>query len=220
MNSPNVSSGTFATSNISIASSNGSLGGFFMDLTGSFPNAGGRAGFGFCSGTNGSALPWISTNGGSQPNMYINGYSSINFYHFTGNSGVTFGGNTIASVLGRITTGSTYNAGVASIGASIYNGVVLQAGANNQLLASLYINDTYDDFSKTGITHYGIYQNNTADNIFSGTVSTTKYKLSALNTAPSSSTDTGVTGEVRFDANYMYLCVSTNTWKRSPLTTW
>ena len=45
-------------------------------------------------------------------------------------------------------------------------------------------------------------------------------KLNALNTTPTSSTDTGVLGEVRFDANYMYLCVATNTWKRTALTTW
>lgn len=40
------------------------------------------------------------------------------------------------------------------------------------------------------------------------------------NTAPSSATDTGVRGDIRIDANYIYLCVAPNTWKRSPLSTW
>ena len=38
--------------------------------------------------------------------------------------------------------------------------------------------------------------------------------------APSSATDTGVTGEIRYDANYVYVCVATDTWKRSALSTW
>lgn len=42
----------------------------------------------------------------------------------------------------------------------------------------------------------------------------------ALDTAPASATATGKTGEVRWDANYMYVCVATNTWKRSLLSTW
>lgn len=40
------------------------------------------------------------------------------------------------------------------------------------------------------------------------------------NTAPTSATDTGVQGEVRYDDNYIYRCIATDTWKRSPLTTW
>jgi len=47
-----------------------------------------------------------------------------------------------------------------------------------------------------------------------------QFKLTALNTAPASATATGVLGEIRYDANYMYVCVATNTWKRSALTTW
>ena len=38
--------------------------------------------------------------------------------------------------------------------------------------------------------------------------------------APASATDTGVTGEIRYDANYVYVCVATNTWKRVALSTW
>lgn len=47
-----------------------------------------------------------------------------------------------------------------------------------------------------------------------------EYRLATLNTAPTSATDTGILGEIRYDANYIYLCVATNTWKRSALTTW
>ena len=37
---------------------------------------------------------------------------------------------------------------------------------------------------------------------------------------PSSATDTGVEGEICWDANYVYVCVATNTWKRSAIGTW
>ncbi len=43
-----------------------------------------------------------------------------------------------------------------------------------------------------------------------------------INTAktPASATDTGTAGQVAWDANYVYVCVATNTWKRSALSTW
>ena len=37
---------------------------------------------------------------------------------------------------------------------------------------------------------------------------------------PASATDTGTTGEICWDANYIYVCTATNTWKRSALATW
>lgn len=37
---------------------------------------------------------------------------------------------------------------------------------------------------------------------------------------PSSATDTGTAGGIAWDSNYMYVCIASNTWKRSPLTTW
>lgn len=37
---------------------------------------------------------------------------------------------------------------------------------------------------------------------------------------PSSASDTGNTGDICWDSNYVYVCVATNTWKRSSLSTW
>lgn len=37
---------------------------------------------------------------------------------------------------------------------------------------------------------------------------------------PANATATGDPGEIAWDANYMYVCVAANTWKRSPLATW
>ena len=38
--------------------------------------------------------------------------------------------------------------------------------------------------------------------------------------APSSSSDTGTTGQIKYDSNYIYVCTATNTWKRVALSTW
>lgn len=46
-----------------------------------------------------------------------------------------------------------------------------------------------------------------------------QYRLSRLNTAPASSTDTGTLGEIRITSTYIYICTATNTWVRSALTT-
>lgn len=53
-----------------------------------------------------------------------------------------------------------------------------------------------------------------------GRVQASAYSITNLTNTPASSTATGVVGEIRYDANYIYLCVATNTWKRSLLTTW
>jgi len=42
----------------------------------------------------------------------------------------------------------------------------------------------------------------------------------ALVAAPLSATAAGTVGQIALDANYLYVCVNTNTWKRVALTTW
>lgn len=44
--------------------------------------------------------------------------------------------------------------------------------------------------------------------------------LIATGSAPASSSSTGTAGEIRYDANYIYICTATNTWKRVGIATW
>ena len=53
-----------------------------------------------------------------------------------------------------------------------------------------------------------------------GSVRLNSLYYSALSTAPASATATGTTGEIRIDANYIYICTATNTWKRVAIATW
>jgi hypothetical protein len=53
-----------------------------------------------------------------------------------------------------------------------------------------------------------------------GSIRATQFRLSALNTAPISATDTGVLGEIRVDSAFIYVCIATNSWRRSALSIW
>jgi len=57
----------------------------------------------------------------------------------------------------------------------------------------------------------------TGDNTFS--VLDDRLRI-VLQLPPSSATSTGTVGDLIIDANYIYVCTATNTWKRSALLTW
>ena len=44
--------------------------------------------------------------------------------------------------------------------------------------------------------------------------------ITLLPITPASASATGTTGDIVWDSNYIYVCVATNTWKRTALTTW
>ena len=62
----------------------------------------------------------------------------------------------------------------------------------------------------------------TAGQVFtsSGTGTAPRWSNILTLAAPSSSTDTGVTGSIASDADYFYVCTATNTWKRVALSSW
>jgi len=47
-----------------------------------------------------------------------------------------------------------------------------------------------------------------------------QYKIPELNTAPATATSTGTLGEIRYTAGFIYVCIATNTWRRTALTAW
>ncbi|MDG1146264.1 MAG: hypothetical protein P8N54_07190, partial [Flavobacteriales bacterium] len=53
----------------------------------------------------------------------------------------------------------------------------------------------------------------------SGQSEAQSFKLSALNTAPASASDTGTLGEIRIVNGFIYVCVATDTWQRAALST-
>jgi hypothetical protein len=141
----------------------------------------------------------------------------------------TFGGNILANANGTLDIGSTSNKFN-----NIYvnnvrgNGTLrITAGTGNSIIFSQISDATTvgQFFATTGNFALQAPAALPTDDLVNrlqvaGSVKATQYRLSALNTAPSSATDTGTLGEIRVDANYIYVCTATNTWVRSALTTW
>jgi hypothetical protein len=57
------------------------------------------------------------------------------------------------------------------------------------------------------------------DNAGKITTATSTINVATAKT-PSSAADTGTTGDICWDASYVYVCTATNTWKRSAIATW
>ena len=92
------------------------------------------------------------------------------------------------------------------------DGIHLYSKDNADTLAPLYVKPFEANKDLQDITDEGATTTNP--------ITTTQYKLSALNTAPISATDTGTLGEIRILSDYIYVCTATDTWVRTALTTW
>lgn len=115
--------------------------------------------------------------------------------------------------------------------------------SNDNTSGTIEVTDSYTSFASFGIRnadmvineYIGYYHTSTevapaTDNYFMknvvdmpldtvGSVISKDYSIKALNTAPSSSSDTGTTGEIRFTTDAIYLCVATDTWKKADIGT-
>jgi hypothetical protein len=103
-----------------------------------------------------------------------------------------------------------------------YNGLsclwLQGAAANNRYRSNMYVNsanglgiDAYDD---TGSVYLPI--------TFSTTVpifATDRIRILTAKT-PANAGAAGVAGDICWDANFVYVCVAANTWKRAGLSTW
>lgn len=166
---------------------------------------------------------------------------TINPYTTIGTSNTDF--NTVFTVKGRVlvdgdivsVSSGTHNAQLQLVGTGVYSGlitprVVTQNATNKKLYFVEYSNNancvvmdftTYTSPALMIGSGTGNGPSNDGVNMLQvgGSVKATQYRLSALNTAPSSSSDVGTTGEIRITATYIYICTATNTWVRTALST-
>lgn len=148
-------------------------------------------------------------------------------------------GFTSGSVTGFISGYRSVNSGSTSP-TTLTNFYHFRANGNTTAWADptkLFITNQYglyiDSLSSYTSNSWGIYQTGSSDkNYFAGNVGvgttspTEKFDVNSdtmrLRTAktPASASDTCDQGEIAWDADYVYVCVATNTWKRSGLATW
>ena len=93
------------------------------------------------------------------------------------------------------------------------------------LTNGLEIKNAADDsymafFGSTGASE--LYHNGSKkfETTSTGVNVTGKINISALNTAVTNASDTGTVGDIRFTADYIFVCVATDTWKRVAIATW
>lgn len=145
----------------------------------------------------------------------INGNSNIGVGYLSG-SGITSGANNVCvgfASLSNITTGSNNtHIGYGGLSTGITTGWGNSIfGANVTGLSSTLTNNIIlaNGTGAIKAQHDGINWT------FTGQIN-----KSTLDIAPVNSTSTGILGEIKVTANYIYVCIATNTWVRSPLLTW
>jgi hypothetical protein len=119
--------------------------------------------------------------------------------------------STVASNAWRVNYTERSSAGVVQN----YTANVLAAYANG----SVIINPTASGVTSSAKLLVGRASSTYTFDV-NGSARANQFYLSALNTAPATASSTGVLGEIRIDANYIYICTATNTWKRVAIATW
>lgn len=126
-------------------------------------------------------------------------------YHQANNFSIIENSSTAGRII--IQTTSTSGQGVFLRAADTAGTIKAAVSANisgTNVFGSLQHNDTIRvEGTSSGITYHGSI---VANNL--GT------------TPPASATGTGTQGEIRIDANHIYICTATNTWKRAAIVTW
>ena len=117
-------------------------------------------------------------------------------------SGLTFWGvgygTTAVATLNGIAPGSSGSPSISS---------------SNDLTAGFYFPSS-GNISIAG--NLGIGTNSPSTNL---DINSNKFRVRNSKT-PSSTTDTGNSGDICWDSNYIYVCTSTNNWSRSPISSW
>lgn len=139
-------------------------------------------------------------------------FNLASYRHFSVNQGTFGAGSSVtdqaAYVADASLTSATNNFG--------FRGLI-PSGAGRW---NLYIDGTANNHIN-GRTLFGTLIDNGIDRgQFNGSVISTQYKLSSLNTAPSSATDTGTLGEIRITSDFIFVGTGINTWKRVAISTW
>lgn len=121
------------------------------------------------------------------------------------------------SIQNVITDGNTF---AISFSGTQFNFDVYDFGNIGMISANTFsgycsVNFAYE-LSATTYPWWYTYSGSTTWLNVNGRLNTKKFSVES-NGVPTTSGDTGITGTITWDTNYLYVCVATNTWKRTPL---
>jgi len=149
--------------------------------------------------------------GGNLLDLQVNGTSRVR---------VTSGGNIWMG--GQNTGLESYNSGLLLIANSSYPIFVetskTRFAPTHEIAWAASGSTSYGIGADIGLVRSGtntvkVTNGSTGDGTISG-----QHRL--VGTAPASATATGTAGDIRYDADYIYICTATNTWKRTAISTW
>ena len=187
-------------------------------------------------GPQGAQLDGISSPAAGAEIASVKGVQAIGIHNGAGTTGFLIGvdvlapsitGGTVNETLGvhvAAQSGATANYGLAIDGK--YSGADDFAVLVNSTTARSFFG-VIDFGAKAGIADVGISRlapgsiavgDGTAGNA-SGTL-TAGSIVEPTSYTPASSSSEGVTGQIAWDANYVYVCIAPNTWRRAALSTW
>ena len=198
----------------------------FSNTTGSYNTANGM--YSLFSNTTGSqntanGMYSLYSNTTGQRNT-ANGYRSLNS-NTTGSNNFGLGYNAGRYIADGTTANETgtYNTFIGADTKALADGdtneIVIGNSATGIGSNSVVLGN--DDITKTVLKgNVGIGTTSPSEKLdVNGKIKATQYKLSDLNTAPSSSSDTGTKGEIRVTADAIYICSATDTWVKTDLAT-
>jgi hypothetical protein len=165
----------------------------------------------YSGGTGGSHITFVGSSTGTA-GLYYQSLKKLE----TSSTGVT--------VTGALTSGSFVKSGGTSSEYLMADGSVTTGGGGGG--ASVTISDTPpaatagDLWWESDTGRLKIYYQDTDTTQWVDTNPPLTQDRIASSSAPSSATDTGTPGDIRYDSGYVYICISNNTWKRAALTTW
>lgn len=128
-------------------------------------------------------------------------------------NGVTVGGNVL------VQDGSQNNI----IELQTDGNIVFNGGSTLNLNGGFHVSSVSTNNGDANIVNYvgGAFVYGPALKDYAGNIGANNVTITGILKAPQTtkaSTATGTTGQICWDANYIYVCTATNTWKRSPLT--
>jgi len=116
-------------------------------------------------------------------------------------------GNVTGNVTGQTSDISNHNTGDLTEGSNLY---YTDARADARIIAA----------GLDGGTLTGDVTGNVTGDVTGNVDGNVSGEVTLEGAAPASATATGTAGDIRYDADYIYICVATDTWKRAAISTW
>lgn len=150
--------------------------------------------------------------------LAVTGSPVINSGEFTVElkANTTFAGTitSASAVIGNLVTGN--GTGGTISGANLISANLLSGSLITSSQPNVTVVGTLANLAVTGNVGIGVAVANTTASL---DVNSNAVRVRTAKT-PASATAAGNAGEICWDSNYVYVCVATNTWKRSAITTW